>query len=161
MIAYVEVPATGPDWSFLTAVAVLITAVVGAYAVYRKVKPETTNISITGADKAVDIVVKGAQFVQAQRDDLAEQVRVLSGRMDGLQSDFRAEKQAREVAERRAVEAQKQAEVAEERASEAEAKVRKLERENRQLRARLEELESQFALLRAAQEEDLDARENE
>lgn len=102
---------------FFASLAGIITTSVAAYIAWRKYKPETTNIQITGANTLAEIAVKAGEFVEAQRDDLAREVAE-------LRKDVRELRTRLEEAEIRAREVAKAAETAEHARSRAEARER-------------------------------------
>lgn len=125
------------SWSiFFSSLGGLFVVLSGAYFAWRKLKPETTNIQITTADKITEMAVRVGTFAESQRDDLAVQVRELQQQLEAFRERVDA--------------AEQRASAAEERARAAEGRVRELTEENESLKSRVVDLEAEVERLKAA-----------
>lgn len=131
----------GNSAAFFGSLAALVTALAGAYALWRKLRPETTNIQVTSADTLIALTRDAATFVGDERDRLADRVRDLESKLASF--------------ERRVVEAEDRAEAAENRANQSESKVTELTQENGRLRDRVQHLEEEVQRLRNQKEEEV------
>jgi outer membrane murein-binding lipoprotein Lpp len=136
MIVLVAVLASTSDNGnyLLVGIASVITASAGGYALWKKLKPETTNIHVGSSSQLIEMAVRAGTFVEGQRDSLNKEVKELKEAFDHLEDRLDIAEAAARTAEQRANRAEARADRAERKYEEEKERRRELEDEVHNLR---------------------------